>query len=95
MYSQFFLMVEESRNLFSWSGSPPAAEYALAQYASFNSLLSRTGLGHHGKGWIVRGTTTRRLPYWSQRALLAKLEQVLLIYSLYVGSSVADCQVLT
>ncbi len=31
--------------------------------ASFDSLLSRAGLGHLGKGWIVRDTTTRRLPY--------------------------------
>ncbi len=31
--------------------------------ASFDSLLSRAGLWHLGKGWIVRGTTTRRLPY--------------------------------
>ena len=30
----------------------------------FNSLLSRAGVGHLGNGWIVRGTTTRRLPYW-------------------------------
>ncbi len=29
---------------------------------SFDSLLSR--LGHHGKGWSVRGTTTRRLLVW-------------------------------
>ncbi len=30
-------------------------------YASFDSLLSDVGFGHLGKGWIVRGTTTRRL----------------------------------
>ena len=34
------------------------------QNASFDSLLSRAGLGHLGKGWIVRDTTTIRLPYW-------------------------------
>ncbi len=33
--------------------------------ANFNSLLSRAGLGHLGKGWIIRDTTTRRLPYWA------------------------------
>ncbi len=32
---------------------------------SFDSLLSRAGLGHLGKGWIVCGTTARRLPYWA------------------------------
>ena len=35
------------------------------QYASFDSLLSRAGLGHLGKVWIVRGTTTGRWPYWA------------------------------
>ncbi len=30
--------------------------------ARFDSLLSRAGLGHLGKGWIVRETTTKRLP---------------------------------
>ncbi len=39
--------------------SPPAAEYALALYAISDSQLSRDGLGHLLKGWIVRGTTTR------------------------------------
>ncbi len=45
---------------------PPAANYALAAltYASFGSLLSRSGLGHLGKGWIVRGITGR-VPYWA------------------------------
>ena len=33
------------------------------EYASYDSLLSRAGLGQLGKGWIVRGPTTRRLPY--------------------------------
>ena len=28
------------------------------QYASFYSILSRAGLRHIGKGWIVRRTTT-------------------------------------
>ncbi len=36
-------------------------------YASFDSLLSGAGLGHLGKAWIVRGTTTRRLPYWANK----------------------------
>ncbi len=31
----------------------------------FDSLLSRAGLWHLGKGWIVRGTTTIRLPDWA------------------------------
>ncbi len=36
------------------------------QYVSFLTtyfVLSRAGLRHLGKGWIVRGTTTIRLPY--------------------------------
>ena len=33
------------------------------QNASFDSLLSHAVLGHLGKGWIVRGTTTRIMPY--------------------------------
>ena len=32
--------------------------------SSFDSLLSRAGLGCLGKGCIVRGITTRRLTYW-------------------------------
>ena len=28
-------------------------------------MLSRAGFGHLGKGWIVRGTTARRLSYWA------------------------------
>ena len=32
--------------------------------ASFDSPLSRAGLEHLGRGWIVRGTTARRLAYW-------------------------------
>ena len=43
-----------------WSCSPPAAEYAQALICCFDSILSRAGLGHLGKGWSVRGTTTRR-----------------------------------
>ena len=34
---------------------------------SFDSLLSRAGLEHLGKGWTVRGTTTRRVPYLAQK----------------------------
>ena len=33
--------------------------------ANFYSLNSRAGLWHLGKGWIVRRTTTRSLPYWA------------------------------
>ena len=33
--------------------------------ASFDSLLSCAGSGHLWKGWIVRGTTIRRFPYWA------------------------------
>ena len=47
------------------SCSPPAAEYALATVCQFDSLLSRAGLWYLGKGWIVRGTTTRRLYNWA------------------------------
>ena len=32
-------------------------------HASFDSLLSSADLGNLGKGWIVRGTTTRTVPY--------------------------------
>ena len=35
------------------------------QDATFDSLLSRAAFEHLGKGWIVHGTTTRRLPYWA------------------------------
>ncbi len=33
-------------------------------YASFDSLLSRAGVGHLGKGWIVRDTSTRRMRFF-------------------------------
>ncbi len=37
------------------------------KYASFDSLyFPLNGLGHLGKGWIVRGITTRRLPYMAK-----------------------------
>ncbi len=42
------------------SHSPPAADYALVVNYT---LLSRADLWHLGKGWILRDTTTRRLPY--------------------------------
>ena len=52
-------------------------------YASFDSLLSRAGLGRLGKGLIVRDTTTRYIALLQgSRALLPKLEQVVPIYSL-------------
>ncbi len=54
-------------------------------YVRFDSLLSRAALGHLGKGWIVRGTTTTRLPFWVQKALLPELEQVVPSYSLTVA----------
>ena len=59
----------------------------LQVYASFDAL------GHLGKGWIVRATTARRLPYRANGALLPELEQVVPPYSLSVA--VADCQALT
>ena len=65
------------------------------EHVSFDSLLSRDGLGHLvlGKGWVVRGTTTRRLPYWangsSTRAGTGCTDLQL------IGSNVADCQALT
>ncbi len=65
------------------SCSPPAADYSLVFYASFDSLLSRAGLWHLGKELIVRVTThTKRLPYWDNG----------LFYPLQlIGSSVTDC----
>ena len=50
--------------------------------ACIDSLLSLAGLWHLGNGWIVRGTTTRRLPYWATGSLLPELEQVIPIYSI-------------
>ena len=35
----------------------------VADFAAYLSLLSRDGLGHLGKGWIVRGTGLRGLVY--------------------------------
>ncbi len=69
------------------SCSPPAAEYALV--VSSNSLLSRAGLGHLGKGW----PTTRRWPYWlSYSSIQAGTGGTDLQL---IGSSVAGCQALT
>ena len=45
--------------------SPPPAEYVLALLCQFDSPLSHDGLGYLLKKWIVRDTTTRRLPYWA------------------------------
>ena len=40
--------------------SPPAVEYVLTELCySLDCLLSRPDLGHLGKGWIVRDTTTK------------------------------------
>ena len=47
------------------------------------AYFHRACLGHLEKEWIVRGTTTRRLPYCC--ALLPKLEQVVQTYSLSVA----------
>ena len=54
------------------------------EYASFDSLLPRAGLGQFGKGWNIRGTTTRRR-LTKLEALLPELEQVVPIYSLSVA----------
>ncbi len=61
-------------------------------YASFDSLLSRDGLGHLGKGWIVRGTTTRILPYRAHGLFYPSWNR---LYRITAYSSVADCQALT
>ena len=73
--------------------SPPAAEYALALYAISDSQLSRDGLGHLLKGWIVRGTTSRRLPYWAKGLFYPSWNKSPNLQ--LVGGSVADCQALT
>ena len=61
--------------------------------ASFDSLLSHAGLGHLGKGWIVRDTTTRRLPYLTDGLVYPCWN--ICTYLQLVGCSVADCQALT
>ena len=50
--------------------------------ASFDSLLFRAGLGHLGKGWIVRGTSFRRLPCWAHGLLYPSWNRVVQSYSL-------------
>ncbi len=62
-------------------------------YASSYSLLSRVALGHLGKGWIVRGTTTRILPYWATRLFYPSWNGCTNLQ--LIGSSVTDCQALT
>ncbi len=62
-------------------------------YASFDSLLSRAGYWHHGKGWIVCGTTTSRLHYWAKGS--STRAETGCAYTQLIGSSVADCQALT
>ena len=63
------------------------------QNASFDSLLSRAGFEHRGKGWIFRGTNTRRWPYW---ATVSSTQAGTGCTSLHlIGSIVADCQTLT
>ena len=66
----------------------------LHQNASFDSLLSRAGLGHLGNGWIVRGTITRinclsGLTGPSTQAGTGSTDLQL------ISSSVTDCQALT
>ena len=55
------------------------------EYASFDRMLSCTGLRHLGKGCIVRDTTSRRLET-GPTALLSKLEYVVRIYSLLIAT---------
>ena len=63
------------------------------EHASVNSLLSRPGLTHLGKGWIVRGTTTKKcltgLTSSSTQAGTGRTDLQL------IGSIVAYCQTLT
>ncbi len=70
----------------SCSRSPPAADCALAVNYQFwqptlpcwlRTSFERVDCSGH--------TTTRRLPYWANRALLPELEQVVPIYSLSVA----------
>ncbi len=77
------------------SCSPPAAEYALAFYASFDSLLSRAGLEYLAKGGLfvlppleecltgITGSSTRAGAGTDNTDLQL------------IGSSVFDCQALT
>ncbi len=55
--------------------------HALEQVCQFRQP-TLPGLGYLGKGWIVCGTNTLRLPYW---ALLSTLEQAEPIYSASVA----------
>ncbi len=38
----------------------------LWRIAHWQELAISDSLWHFGKGWIVRGATTRRLPYWAK-----------------------------
>ncbi len=62
----------------------------MVETASFDNLLSRAGLEHLGKDWIVRDTTTRRLPYWAN-GLLTDLKQAVQL----ISSIIAHYQALT
>ena len=64
------------------------------KHASFDSLLSRVGLGHFGRGWNVRGTTTRRWPYCAN-GLSSTRAGTGCTDSQLISSSVDDCQVIT
>ncbi len=48
-----------------WLCSPPVAEYALAVECQFWLPTFLGWLRASWEGWIVRGTTTRRLPFWA------------------------------
>ena len=56
------------------------AENALAEHASFESLLSRADIGHFEKGTGPLEDCLTRL-----RALLSELEQVVPIYNLSIS----------
>ena len=60
-------------------------------YANSDSLLSCAGSGHLGKGWIVRVTNPRSLPYWANGLFYPSRNWL----CRFTGSSVADCQALT
>ena len=52
--------------------------------SALTPYFSHAGLGHLGKGWIVRVTTTWRLPYRAKGLFYPKLKQVVPIFSLLV-----------
>ena len=64
-------------------------------FMSLDSLFSRAGLRHLGKGWIVCDTTTRRLPYWANGTGSSTRAGTGCIDLQLIGSIVTDCQALT